>query len=248
MVTWSASHWSMPMYPEISSPDTTTEIRSSNPSTPKNLFASPRSVTTTVRWSNPSFPLSMTPPYRQRPRRGRPCELRAVCEFLPDSRLPLRKLIPAVLTLELMKQNPLSRRSFLTLAGGAGPSLRAAGLVGVPAGAPTKRGVLHLPTTGFSTSHIKGFSNPRITVEISNGERVIHSKSMPAHPIDSSFSYPGGTPTAQNLTFRVSTRPRLASKMTELVTGYTLGVHTDSVTLETASASYSDNVFLGAWN
>lgn len=93
-----------------------------------------------------------------------------------------------------MKQSPLSRRSFLSLAGGAGAGLLTIGLVGVPAGATTKRGVLHLPTTGFSTSHIKGFSNQRITVALSNGERVIHSKSMPAHPIDSDFSYPGALP------------------------------------------------------
>lgn len=147
-----------------------------------------------------------------------------------------------------MKQSPLSRRTFLSLAGGAGASLLTVGLVGSTAGATTKRGVLHLPTTGFSTAHIKGSSNQRITVVLSNGERVIHSKSMPAHPIDPDFSYPGGTPTAQNLTFRVSTRPRLASMITELVTGYTLGVHLDSVTLETASAAYYDNVFRGAWN
>jgi hypothetical protein len=146
-----------------------------------------------------------------------------------------------------MKQNPLSRRSFLSLAGGAGASLLTVGLVGVPAGAATKRGVLHLPTTGFSTSHVNGFSNQRITVGLRSGERVIHTKSMPAHPIDPDFSYPA-TPTVQNLTFRVSTTPRLANKITELVTGYTLGVHVDSVTLETASAAYYDNDFLGAWN
>ena len=91
-----------------------------------------------------------------------------------------------------MKQNPLSRRTFLTLAGGAGASLLTVGLVGSTAGATTKRGVLHLPTTGFSTAHIKGSSNPRITVALSNGERVIHSKSMPAHPIDPEFLLPRG--------------------------------------------------------
>ena len=32
------------------------------------------------------------------------------------------------------------------------------------------------------------------------------------------------------------------------MTGYTLGVHLDSVTLETASADYYGNDFLGPWN
>ncbi len=82
---------------------------------------------------------------------------------------------------------------------------------------------------------------------VAGNERVMQVKSMPAHPIDPSFSY-AAPPTAQDLTFRVSTRPRLANQVTELVTGYTLGVHLDSVTLETASASYYDNVFLGTWN
>lgn len=69
---------------------------------------------------------------------------------------------------------------------------------------------------------------------------------MPAHSIDPTFGYVA-TPTAQNLTFRVTTTPRLAEHEPELVTGYTLGVHLDSVTLETASAEYY-GTFLGPWN
>ncbi|MGH9092332.1 MAG: YHYH protein [Acidimicrobiales bacterium] len=141
----------------------------------------------------------------------------------------------------------VSRRRFLGLSGAAAGAAAVLGTQG-PAGASAaaRRRSRSLPTSGFDTSHLVGPSNDRIRVLVQGHRRVLHVTSMPAHPVDPDFHYVA-PPTAQALTFRTTTRPRLASRTTELVTGYTLGVHLDSVTLETASAGYY-GAFLGPWN
>lgn len=143
----------------------------------------------------------------------------------------------------------MSRRTLLAAIVGGGTGVMAAGLTAAPSGA-TVRAERRSLTTGstFSTSHIGGRQTASMTMTVGGGSRVMKVTSMPSdHPVDPDFSYVA-TPTAQELTFRVTTAPRLADELTELVTGYTLGVHLDSVTLETASADYYDNDFLGPWN
>lgn len=105
-----------------------------------------------------------------------------------------------------------------------------------------------MPASSYSTASIGGRRTSNLEMTVGGGSRIMKVTSMPSdHAIDPDFSYVA-PPTAQDLTFRVSTAPRLADELTELVTGYTLGVHLDSVTLETASADYYGNDFLGPWN
>jgi YHYH protein len=153
-----------------------------------------------------------------------------------------------------MTQPVITRRRFLTLAGGAGAAAASIGFLSARGGSvahsvasPTLVRSKSLPTGGFDTSHLGNFSNDRLTMIVSGDTRTMYSQSMPAyHPTDPDYSYVA-PPTAQKLTFRVTTKPRLAPHLTELVTGYTLGVHLDSVTLETATANYYGQ-FLGPWN
>jgi hypothetical protein len=145
-----------------------------------------------------------------------------------------------------MRTTALSRRHFLALSAGAGAT--AGGLLlGAPAARADDRTARALPTTGFNTSHLGDYRNDRLSVVVRRGVRVLRTQSLPAfHAVDPAYAYVA-PPTAQDLTFRVTTTPRLAERPTEVVTGYTLGVHYDSVTLETATAGYF-GTFLGPWN
>ena len=147
-------------------------------------------------------------------------------------------------------EQPLSRRALLTGAGAVGAGAILLGVLPETSGAatvPRRRATPAIATSGFSTASVGAQSNARLTMTVGGGVRTMRTTSLPAHAIDPDFSYPA-PPAAQDMTFRVTTRPRLADQLTELVTGYTLGVHLDSVTLETASADYYDNDFMGPWN
>jgi len=158
------------------------------------------------------------------------------------------------------RHQTLSRRSFVAGIAAAGSSAfvlaAAAGRMtrgDESAGSGTADATASTPiasTGGASsaTAVLGDYQTDKLTITVADGYRTIQTVSMPDHDIDATFRYPG-TPSAQDLTFRVPVTPTEASSPTFVRTGQVVAVGLDSVVFDPKTAEYyGGRARDGAWN
>ena len=96
------------------------------------------------------------------------------------------------------------------------------------------------------TTLLGDIQTDQMTLTVSGGYRNITTTSMPSQ-IDPDFRYPG-TPSAQNLAFKVTTNPQIAANTTFVRTGQVLGVRLDGVVFDPKTAEFYNHERDSAWN
>lgn len=156
---------------------------------------------------------------------------------------------------------PLSRRSFVAVAGAsagavvlgaAAPALWRSRADTATASAPvststtsTTNSPRSTSTTGATTTTVApsdtygmgDVETDNLRIMVADGVRRITTASLPDHASDNSYRY-AGTPSAQSLSFEVTTTPTVATSPTMVRTGQVVGVHLNSVVFDPTTAGY----------